>query len=380
MPDLHTQIEARLTLLSPLHISSGAKLERDFDWLAREGQVLVFDHTALFETVLQRAEVGQGVDIAALTGRLMEKNLRQLQEAGWLEEADLQPGSPVLRYTLAGQPHMSQISEQIKDAHGRPYLPGSSFKGALRTILAWSWYAESKRAPDLRQLNPGRSWAAQPLERDIFGRNPNQDWLRALRVADSPPLPPDSLRLEGVQVYPTARRKGGPGLDLDVETIQTNTTFTVLLAVEEYGFQGDAARRLRWQDKRRWLTNLARLGREYARQRLLTEAEYFKAKKGPVSALRFYDELIHTWDALKENEFILQIGWGGGWESKTLGSLLKENERAFEQRVLNNKRYRLRRGQTRRRPGDPFPTSRRLVLRGNEPALPLGWVRVELSE
>ncbi len=380
MPDLHTQIEAKITLLSPLHISSGVKLERDFDWLARDGQVFVFDHTTLFETVLQRAEADQSPDVAALTSRLMAMNLRQLEEAGWLEKADFRPGNPVLRYTLAGQPHMSQISEQIKDIYGRPYLPGSSLKGALRTVLAWSGYAESNRTPDLRQLNPSRSWAAQPLERDIFGRNPNQDWLRALRVADGPPLLPDSLWLEGVQVYPTARRTGGPGLDLDVETVQTNTTFTVLLIVEEYGFQDEAAHRLRWQGKRRCLTDLARLGREHARQRLVTEAEYFKAKKGPVGALRFYDELIHAWDALTENEFILQLGWGGGWESKTLGSLLKKNGQAFEQRVLNNKKYRMLRGNTRRKPGEPFPTSRRLVLRNGQPALPLGWVKIRLIE
>jgi len=74
---------------------------------------------------------------------------------------------------------------------------------------------------------------------------------------------------------------------------------------------------------------------------------------------------------------VLPIGWGTGWESKTLGSsLLRQDDRTFE-RLLHE--YRMTKEQ-QRRPGDPFPKSRHLVLdERRQPALPLGWVRIRLE-
>jgi len=376
MSELHTKITAEVSVLSPLHIGTGARLQRDFDWTERNGRIFVFNHDVLFETVLSRAEAEYGTEVAALTTTLMEMTISDLEKAGWLERKDFRDeGSPLFRYVLRGQPHLNEIAEQIKDVYGHPYLPGSSLKGALRTVLAWGIYTKTKRQPDLRRLRRSRSWAAQPLEQAIFGPDPNRDWLRALQVADSPPLELSCLQLEGVHVYHTARQ-GRPGLDLDVETIKEGTTFTMALTVDEYGFQEEVAPKLRWQGQRRWLDQLATLGREHARQRLLSEADYLNSKGGPIGVKRFYDSLIHTWSTLAENEFIVQLGWGGGWESKTLGNLLKQDERTFEKLLAD---YRMVRQGTRRRAGDPFPASRRLALRSGKPALPMGWVKVKLE-
>ncbi|GAB4532386.1 MAG: hypothetical protein Kow0063_12890 [Anaerolineae bacterium] len=378
MADLHTRLRAEIAVLSPLHVGSGMKLQRNFDWLARDGRVYVVNHQALFEVVLARVEAEAGEDVTMLTTHLMQMTLADLLEAGWLTWGDLESGDGALvRYAFRGQPAMNEIDEQIKDAYDRPYLPGSSLKGVLRTLLAWGIYRETKRRPDLRRLRPQRSWAAQPLERAILGRDPNHDLLRALRVEDSQPLPFEALGLERVNVFPTACYGGGPGLDLDVEAIRPGSQIVTVLTIDEYGFQEGVAAQLGWQEGRDWLERLPALAREHARQRLLEEAEYFKAKKGPGGALRFYDELINTWAGLGEDEFIVQIGWGGGWDSKTLGSHLKADRQAFE-RLLQDKNYRLLRKGVRRQPGDPFPGSRRLAVRGRGPALPMGWVKVSI--
>jgi CRISPR-associated protein Csm5 len=270
------------------------------------------------------------------------------------------------------------VHEQIKDVHDRPYLPGSSLKGALRTVLAWGLYASRKRQPDLSRLGRSRSWASQPLERELFGRDPNHDWLRALQVEDSQPVAADEhLELRTARVYPTATGDS-PGLNVDVEAVKRGTALLTALTVEEYGFDGRAARQLGWQDKRRWIDRLPALAREHARQRLLTEAEYFQPQHRPAGVRRFYHHLINeVWSKLASNELIVQIGWGGGWESKTLGSgMLRSDDQLFE-RLLG--RYRMTKEQNRR-PGDPFPKSRHLALdsRGR-PVMPMGWVVVRLE-
>jgi CRISPR-associated protein Csm5 len=367
MSKLHTQIEVTVKLLSPLHIGTGTELLLDYDVVPHEEQTYRVDEEALLEHALVAAEAeGASAVNQLLAGR---------PAAELLTEADFaDPRSPLFRYVMPGTPFTktagAKVQEQIKNVRDRLYLPGSSLKGALRTVLAWGIYTGQKRKPDLGRLGRSRSWAAQPLERELFGRDPNRDFLRAIHVEDSQPLMTEGhLALRTVQVYPA-------DLPIDAEVVLSEAVFRTAITVDEYGFQGEALRQLGWKGKRQWIERLPMLAREHARQRLLAEAEYFKARGGPTGAMRFYDNLINTWSELAENELIVQVGWGAGWESKTLSSgLLRQDDRAFE-RLLSQ--YRMTKERDRR-PGDPFPKSRHLVLRDGRPAEPLGWVQVRLE-
>lgn len=383
MSKLHTRIKVTVELLSPLHIGSGAELLLDYDIVPRGGRTYRIDEEALLERALLHAEAeGAGAVNRLLAGRPATELLTEDDFAG------LQ--GRLFRYVMPGAPFTktagAKVQEQIKDVRDQLYLPGSSLKGALRTVLARGIYTSQKRRPDLGKLKRSRSWAAQSLEQDLFGRDPNRDWLRALHVEDSQPVAPDSrpstgsglaLALRTVRVYPT-QTGDSPGLNIDVEAVERGATFHTAFTVDEYGFGEDVAPKLGWKGGRRWIERLPELAREQARQRLVIEAEYFKGRGGPRGAMRFYDGLIHTWSELPETEFIVQLGWGAGWESKTLGSgLIRTDDRAFE-RLLGD--YRMIKGQNRR-PGDPFPKSRHLALdsRG-QPAEPLGWLRVRLED
>ncbi|HIQ05243.1 MAG TPA: type III-A CRISPR-associated RAMP protein Csm5 [Anaerolineae bacterium] len=369
MSQLHTRIEVTVELLSPLHIGSGTELLLDYDIVPYGEHTYRVNEEALLEQALLQAESeGAAAVNQVLAGR---------PAAELLTEADFaDPHSPLFRYVMPGTPFTTtagaKVQEQIKDVHDQLYLPGSSLKGALRTVLAWGIYAGQKRKPDLGKLKRSRSWAAQPLEQELFGRDPNRDFLRALHVEDSAPLEAaDALRLEQVQVYPG-------GTPIDVEAVRAGVVFHLTIAVDEYGFQDEAARQLGWQEKRAWLGQLVALGKAYAGERLAAEAEFFKGRGGPQATLGFYVARIKqvAEGELADDEFLLQVGWGTGWESKTLGSgLLRQDDAAFE-RMLRQYRMTKEKG---REEGDPFPKSRTLALRGGEPALPLGWVRVKLG-
>lgn len=374
MSKLHTHFDVTVELLSPLHIGSGTELLLDYDIVPHSGRSYRVDEEALLEQALTRAgAAGAGEVNRLLTGR---------PAAELLTEADFEDAAgPLFRYAMPGTPFTrtagARVQEQLKDVHDRPYLPGSSLKGALRSVLARGIHRRRREKPDLTRLGRSRSWASQALEQDLFGPDPNRDWLRALHVEDSRPLEPGGhLALRTVRVYPTATRESS-GLNIDVEAVNKGTTFQTRITVDEYGFREEVARKLGWEGGRRWIDDLAELAAEYARQRLLIEAEYFRARRGPVGALRFYDELVGIWDGLAGEEMLLQVGWGAGWESKTLGSeLLREDDAAFE-RLLS--RYRMTR-ETNRQVGDPFPKSRHLVLDGKgRPGEPLGWLRLRLE-
>ena len=367
---------AHIELLSPLHIGTGTNLLEGVDWIQRNGYVYVADQDALLEAVFDRAGE-EGRSDAAIARAIAGMTLNDLVGAGYLTKEDFTADSPLFRYRLRGEPAMNQISEQIKDVFGRPYLPGSSLKGALRTVLAVGGATVRKLRFD--RLGRSRSWAAQPVERELFGRNPNYDLLRALQVSDSQPVSPDRLSLVRVNIYPTAGQRTPygrqRGLDVDVEALRQGTTFRVPIKIEGYLFSEQAERTLRFGKRKSWLLNLPRWARSVAGQRIADEIEFFQQRQDARLVLGFYSRLVQTWEGLGENEFLLQVGWGGGWLSKTFGKLLQEDAQAFE-RMVKEYRMTMERG---RKPGNPFPKSRHLVRVGEHPAIPLGWMKVKLE-
>ncbi len=368
---------AHIELLSPLHIGTGTDLLERVDWMQRDGYVYVAHQEALLEAVFDRAGE-EGRDDAAIARAIAGMTLNDLVDGGYLTKEDFTVDSSLFRYRLRGKPAMNQISEQIKDVYGQPYLPGSSLKGALRTVLAVG--GATVRKPRFDRLGRSRSWAAQPVERELFGRNPNYDLLRALQVSDSGPVGPDHLSLARVNIYPTAGRRTQygrqRGLDIDVETLRRGTTFQVPIKIEGYLFSEQAEQELKFGERKNWLLNLPRWGRVVAGRRIASEIEFFQRRADGQVALGFYSRLAQTWEGLGENEFLLQVGWGGGWLSKTFGSLLQEDVQAFE-RIVKDYRLTMGRG---RKPGDSFPKSRHLVRVGEHPAVPLGWMKVNLEK
>lgn len=379
MDKLKTIWDVTVETLSPLHIGNGNRLLLGYDLVTHPdhrpdrpelNRTFRIHEDHLFETRLQAAE--SAGDKAALD-RLMQG----LPADQLLERSDFQPPYRCFRYIMPGAPSASSkgagVQEQIKNAYDRPYLPGSTLKGALRSILFWASYTDRHKKPDLDALRFSRSWAAQDLERDFFGRDPNHDWLRALHVEDSAPLEPPKLRLQQVRVY-SARTPGAPGAPVDVEAAPMRVAFSSRIRLDEYFLHADIARKLGWPSPRDWFTRLAEWGCARANQRIAREQRFF-AGRLPVLA-KFYEGLAAQLGALAENEFFAQIGWGAGWESKTLGSELLATDKVAFENVLD--RFRMTRG--RRQAGDAFPVSRVVALDDTaQPYAPLGWVKVRLE-
>lgn len=361
---LHTKYVLTIEVLTPLHVGNGHELLRDYDYVVHGGRTWVIDQERLLEATL-----GEGGEF--------DNTLLARPPAELLQPNDFHKDSPFFRYVMPGEPANRPLREQIKDVWGKPYLPGSTVKGALRTLLMWGIYTAEKHQLAFAKLGNKREQAAQELERGIFGPDPNHDWLRALHVADSSPVSAEALRVERTSVFPTGRGSVGQvkrsgGVIVDVEALSGKTAFVHEVAIEEYGFGNPrAAQELKWDaDWRRRFDWIPRIGQYYAAQRVKDEQRFYKQK--PSQASNFF-----TWlekQPVAENEWFMQLGWGTSWHSKTLNNLLTEQPN-FEKEVVG--RYKLARG--RRQPGDPFPKSRNLVQRNGQPALPMGWVKCRLE-
>lgn len=359
---MKTIYDLTLSALTPLHIGSGQTLERDFDYAVSDGRTWVIDQDAFGEQLLSEG------------GSRFDRMLQAVPPGQLLQKADFQPDSPLFRYVLRGVPRSAAtgaaIQAHIKDVFDRPYLPGSSVKGALRTLLLRHAYAERGEPLNMADLNHSRSWAAQGVERELLGRDPNHDLLRGLHVSDSAAVPAERLLLLHAQVF--GRRAAGAPIDL--ECVRGDTVFTATLTIDDYLFDDPQAQReLRFGSRREWLAALPALAQVQTEARLKQEAAFYQARARSKAA-GFYRQLTALTRQMPAGAFLLQVGWGGGWDSKTLGYLVTDGERDS----LAG-RYRLRRGGS-----GPFPGSRRAIARGSgeqaEPQAPLGWLLVEMKQ
>jgi CRISPR-associated protein Csm5 len=380
MPDYIT-FKVTVSVVTPLHIGSGRELLKDYDYAVHDHQTWRINDAALLDA--------QDVDDPALAERLARTPPQQL-----LRPEDYQPGSRYFRYVIQGEPRSqaegAQLREQIKTIDDQPYLPGSSLKGALRTALAWFAWGQADLQAEPSMLIDKSRFAGQNLERQLLvapntrrGHESNYDLLKALQVSDSQPASPGSLMLVNASLL---NRGGQLGEDIPVEleAVRPDTTFELTLKIDLALFSDWTRARGSQLPGRDWLVRLPTVMQAHTHQRIAQEIAWYQAMPTARRLLTFYQKHLPL-DQIAPNQFFLQLGWGTGWDDKTFGSRLTDQP-ALMQYILNQRDYHLVRG--RRRPGDPFPKSRRVAVSFSQdaqehrqavPVTPLGWVLVTLT-
>ena len=375
MPD-YTLYHVKVTVLSLLHIGSGRDLLNEYDYTIYQGQTWRINEDTLLDA--------QNVDDPALSDRLAQTPPAQLLN----KPDDFHPDSRFFRYVIKGTPRAegegAQVREQLKDVYDRPYLPGTTLKGALRTALGWLAWEKRGLRPDRARLGRDRRFAAQQYERELFGRDPNHDLLRALQVGDSAPVGKDRLMIVNARVL---NRGGKPASPIELEALRPDTAFELTVKIDTALFSSWAQAHGLKLPGAALLRELPAVAQAHSAQRLTREAEWFARIPGADKVAAYCRQLRDT--RLPPNAFFTQIGWGTGWEGKTFGSRLQV-DRDFMEAIVRHPResgYGLARGQ--RKPGDPFPKSRRVLVQVQRspdgrivetPHSPLGWVLVEMAE
>lgn len=361
--------QVTLSTLTPIHIGDGVELAQDFDFSVFQGRTYrLNEDTILAAKIEQMRPDAQGH--YSPPGRL-------------LAERDYQVGK-YFRYILAGFPRSrrtdARLRSFIKDPFDRPYIPGSSLKGAFRTALAWTAWKEINPRLERNAIGNNKSWAGQPLERKIFGRDPNHDLLRALQVSDFCGLdqPAQGLRIINAQVL-TRRSKGSP---IELEALAGDIVLHGTIKIDESLFSSQAEPELRFGNRKPWLDELPRRLQMHSAARIKRLLNWYETAENTLEITRFYRQLSQV--NLPPNQALLQIGWGAGWDSKTFWTHLQSDSQLFEQLVREFRLHKAGRNTPPRKAGDPFPRSKRAVMRvkdGSEtPVAPLGWVLIELKK
>lgn len=353
------KVEFRLAIqvLTPVHIGTGRTLRQDFDYVLRDGRVLRLHEERFVEWISARGE-----DFARLT---------QGVPPGQILGPD--PDPHLVRYALPGTTTNTQeIRECVKDVYDRPYLPASSLKGALRTVLLWRAWREQRLSLERVRWGDNPRFAAKELEQNVFGRTPHEDLLKALRLADSLPAEKDHLRVVNVRCLSRAARDGIP---IALEAIAPGTVFLVEGHVDETAFQPWGS----WdkpgflpREKSAWLDweRIALAARQRAQERLQRDLAWAKSVGLNTAP---WEQVLQQIAKPDLKGFPLQIGYGTGWLGTTLGTALLADPGFAE--VYQKYRLGLNPRTRRQTRLEHFPASRRLA-RLDHAHLPLGWVWV----
>lgn len=192
-----------LTVWAPLFVGSGSKYtKKEYMFNPRSGRVSFFEQQRLFEFLLQH-------DLVDRYSEFMLSNQSDLwmfftRDCG-LTDAQLRP---LLRYNVScgdalDESHsLKEIHAFQRDAQGRAYIPGSSIKGALRTVWLMdavrkeSTVGHSLRA-DKRAKFPEEPYVSQLSLPRTRPEDAVNSIFRGIQVSDSGPIADDRMILAG---------------------------------------------------------------------------------------------------------------------------------------------------------------------------------------
>ncbi len=297
-----------------------------------------------------------------------------------------------LEYTSSVDPseiYKKEIYEIVKTA-GRPYIPGSSIKGAIRTAITRSlnkekYYLESledfikRRSNKDNQRSHKKAECDEKAEKNLFG-TPNYSPFRFLMISDSELIPFSNLEASEVRILNICngklKWKGRRNEDrlqhslyIVVETIKKGTKikgtlgmgFIEYFTTQEFAEFKNLDMILEFISKIRGQTSMY----------INSEIEFYKKynEKGILNGpINFYQNLQRM--KLSDRQFLIQLGFSTGYKSK---SVITNIDKAFIQRLKSL-------GKVRMINDYIFPKTRKLVIRNNRPAEPLGWVKFTLGE
>jgi len=364
----------KLTVVSPLHIGSGNELTVIDIVPVTEKTLAVLDKEKLFEELIKR-----GADVEELLSEL--RNCQQLgDEYIWrmyLGKYNV-PIEEVLKYTLPVVGGIGSRSVRIREfikTNGKPYIPGSSVKGAIRTAIFYYVALNNQRELDGflkyltgRDTRVSREQADDELEKLIFGHSkgryePKNDPMRALIVRDTEPFGLRHLKMFSVTTV--GGEKGIPQyvegieeitLDVDIHVDGdilreglNNKAFNGLLANEISN--KESFENLIW-------TAIDKFSKEIVSYETSSK-EIMKYGGFKDSVRRFYSKL----SGIEGHK--LRVGWGSGWYSMTIGSLFIGT--FFFDQI--RKKFKLGMNPRTKKLSKDFPKTRR-VANGK----PMGWV------
>lgn len=324
----------KIKVVSPTHIGSGSRYAV-FDYIFKNGKVRIIDYEKAY---VEDVRVRKLIDSGRFDPKVVSHYKYEI-------DSFCEPSREILEHIKIG---------------GKPYIPGSSLKGTIRTAILWKYLKDNnKKIKSRKELDN--------VEKEFF-REAYDDFMKFLLVRDTDTVSIDKLGVYEILVL-TEREENGqvymepkPKRRTYLESLKPGTELNLEIKI---------IKKLKSTERKlAYLTNWTDVVAEFSKHIVEIELRFFKDRnqKGE------FDELLNFIENVKSEidsgEILFRLGHSTGWLWKTIGSLLTSKERI---EVAN--KLKLNRGKK----GRDFPKTRRVVLENKKEKkykwLP-GWIKV----
>jgi CRISPR-associated protein Csm5 len=181
-----------LKTLTPIHIGSGTQYQGNAEYIyfEQEKVLVVVDEAKILDII--------GTENIHIWVSYIENPEKQESFLDYLRVRipNIKPSDiakRILPLKVTKMPYFTNtLREQIHSGTGKAYIPGSSLKGAIRTVLfaqnIFQRYEKSGVPNDklgsVHRFNNKFIIGDKQLQKDTFGNDPNSDWLRMLQIGD----------------------------------------------------------------------------------------------------------------------------------------------------------------------------------------------------
>lgn len=365
-----------MEIISPTVVTSGNNINRfEVIYDRKKDSVHVMDIMKIINSNRRYLDTILTFDYSNRDFRLGDK----------LREIGINDYSKYIKYTLTLNGtnfKLSNIKEITKTA-GRPYVPGTSIKGAIRTSLTRMLNKQQDYINSLNAVANNRDNEKNPekkaddrAEDRIFG-SPNNSPFRFLRISDTEVKDCSDLELYDVKVMNICNgkvkwytRNGNIDNVNDATSIYVEAfrEGTVLEGQLSYGFFEVFKNVNVAREEIKNINVIEDMVNKIQRDvnsYIDREIEFY-SKYRVNELVRFYKDLKNI--RLNTNEFIIQIGFSTGYLPKAVVRDI-DDQFLIKFKVIFKGKVR-----------DMFPKTRKVTIKNGEIYKPLGWVKIKLIE
>ncbi|MDR3573121.1 MAG: type III-A CRISPR-associated RAMP protein Csm5 [Anaerolineaceae bacterium] len=396
MDDFWHSTKALVQTISPIHIGSGDKLT-PLSYIYKNKTAIAINEEHLLRWIKGNpALTSEFITLAERGGNLHT----------FLNNKGLEPEKLALYALETNTPHEpNEILSFIKSMDSLPYLPGSSLKGCLRSaLLRGIVVSNPSLADDFAEIVEDCAYStnrkehnsiSETIQAKVFvnadvnrSKYSNFDLNRALIVGDSVPIDINKfevaeVRILSVQMNGRLEFKGrnNSPVVVYIETPKLRSTFRLSLRRDLRLLDSNGlAKELNTSDLASLMVNLTGYCRIAGFELIEQEIEFYH-RHGRGDLAGWFEGKR---DALlsRDDLFILPIGWGSGYDAKTITDQL--GYEAYDA-VVENYRNTAGLGKPGNSSANPWlgpnesPKSRKVVVREDGTVEPIGWVVIKLD-
>lgn len=350
--------------LTPVHVGSGRFLQSKTEYVFGPTKIGVIDEHKILGLIGEEkvqswvASIEKGENLVTfLSGYGIKPSLPKISER-----------TIALSCEKEDAKKLSSLKEQIHNGKGLPYLPGSSIKGAIRSAVLNQFMRKQQTPVTSEEIERHGKVSASNLEKSIFGRDPNHDVFRFLRVGDAYFAENDTVAfvMENINLK---ERRGEKFADKDssksqlVEAIAAGSSSNFKLKFDNTGIEINSNRGeiTNFPECFSSVKKLFELINQNTGDILKEEIEFWENYRDDDSAAVYIEklqELLNETQQCNSEECIMRMAHGSGWTFIT-GGWAKSNtlvDDLLYDKIVNTSRP----GNFKNYSHFPFPKSRRI--------------------